>query len=253
ESVIATTGTTASASSRSAPHTSRTTSGGVSARSASCSSSSSSSQRSSTARSAASRPPGTATTDMLCPSVARNARWADSSDTTSGAGRPTACIVSSSRSMSREPPSRSRHGIEVSRDRPGAGGASARTTARTAAGDEGRGTGWPTSGGEDLVEDGLGAGLVGLLGQGELGDQDLPRLGQHPLLPGGEPAVLIAAPQVAHDLGDLLHVTGGELLDVGLVTAGPVGGLLGVGLAQHLEDLLEALLVHDVAHADEVD
>src|SRR5690606_22002705 len=109
------------------------------------------------------------------------------------------------------------------------------------------------SGGEDLVEDGLGLGFVGLLGEGELGDEDLARLGQHPLLPGGQAAVLVAAPQVAHDLGDLLDVARGELLDVGLVAAGPVRRLLRVRLAGHLEDLVETLLVPDVADADEAD
>src|SRR5690625_7628005 len=42
------------------------------------------------------------------------------------------------------------------------------------------------SGGEDLIEDRLGIGLIGLLGQRQLGDQNLPRLGEHPLLPGRE-------------------------------------------------------------------
>src|SRR3546814_12398212 len=57
----------------------------------------------------------------------------------------------------------------------------------------------PRSGGEHLVEHGLCLALVGLLRERELGDQALPRLGQHPLLAGREPAVTLAAPQVAHD------------------------------------------------------
>src|SRR5699024_2322071 len=74
-----------------------------------------------------------------------------------------------------------------------------------------------------------------------------------PLLPGREATVLVAAPQIAHDLGDLLHIAGGELLDIGLVPTRPVGGLLGVGLTEDLEHLVQALLVHHVAHADQVD
>ena len=37
---------------------------------------------------------------------------------------------------------------------------------------------------EDLVEQGLSLVLVGLLGQGKLADEDLPRLGEHAFLPG---------------------------------------------------------------------
>jgi len=40
------------------------------------------------------------------------------------------------------------------------------------------------SGGENLVEDGLGLVLVGLLGERKLGDKDLTGLGEHALLAG---------------------------------------------------------------------
>jgi hypothetical protein len=40
------------------------------------------------------------------------------------------------------------------------------------------------SGLQDLVEDGLGLVLVGVLGQGQLADQDLARLAEHALLAG---------------------------------------------------------------------
>ena len=40
------------------------------------------------------------------------------------------------------------------------------------------------SGCEDLVEQRLGLVLVGLLGKRELADEDLPGLGEHPLLAG---------------------------------------------------------------------
>src|SRR5690606_24855373 len=56
-----------------------------------------------------------------------------------------------------------------------------------------------------------------------------------------------------NDLGDLDDIAGGELLKVGLVTTGPVGGLFGEGGAEHLEHLVEPLLADDVTHADQVD
>ena len=44
-----------------------------------------------------------------------------------------------------------------------------------------------------------------------------------------------------------------QLLQVGLVPTGPVGWLLGVGLTQNLENLLQPLLVNDVTHAHEIE
>ena len=70
--------------------------------------------------------------------------------------------------------------------------------------------------------------------------------------PARQATVLVTAPQVADDLGHLDDVAGGELLEVGLVAARPVGRLLGVGGAQHLEDLVQAFLSDDVADADEL-
>src|SRR5690606_34265579 len=48
-------------------------------------------------------------------------------------------------------------------------------------------------------------------------------------------------------------VTRGQLLEVGLVPPGPVGRLLGVRRPEDVEHLLQTLLAHDVADADEVD
>src|SRR4026208_2274842 len=62
------------------------------------------------------------------------------------------------------------------------------------------------SGGENLVEDRLCLVLVGVLSEGQLAHQDLACLGKHPLLAGRQTAVLVAAPQVTEDLGDLDHV-----------------------------------------------
>src|SRR5690349_10396556 len=106
-------------------------------------------------------------------------------------------------------------------------------------------------GGQDLVEQQLGPALVGALGQRELAHEDLPRLGEHALLARGQATVLLAPPQIAHDLGDLVHITGRQLLEVGLVPARPVGGLLGVRGAQHLEHPIQALLPDDIANPDD--
>src|SRR5690606_7430091 len=73
------------------------------------------------------------------------------------------------------------------------------------------------SGGENLVEHGFRLDVVGALGERELTDEDLTRLGEHPLLTCGQAAVLLPAPQVAHNFCDLVDVAGGQLLEVGLV------------------------------------
>src|SRR5258707_12798963 len=98
------------------------------------------------------------------------------------------------------------------------------------------------SGSEDLVEQRFGLVLVGLLGQGELADQDLPGLGEHAFLPRRKTALPVPAPQIPDYLGHLVHVARGELLQVGLVPAGPVRRLLGVRGAQHLEHSLKPFL-----------
>src|SRR6185369_12900697 len=108
------------------------------------------------------------------------------------------------------------------------------------------------SGGENLVEENLGLVLVGPLGERELADQDLPGLGEHALLPRGQPTLPVPTPQVANDLGHLVHVARGELLEVGLVTPRPVGRLFRVGCAQHLEDLVQTFLTDDIADADDL-
>src|SRR5581483_3106828 len=80
-------------------------------------------------------------------------------------------------------------------------------------------------GGEDLVQQNFGLVLVRALGEGELADEDLPRLGEHALLTRGQAALAVAPPEITDDLGDLVDVAAGDLLDVRLVAAGPVGGL----------------------------
>ena len=57
----------------------------------------------------------------------------------------------------------------------------------------------------------------------------------------------IALRQVAHNLGDLIDVTGGDLLDVELIAPGPVHFLLHDGGAQNLEHLRHRCRVHDIA------
>ena len=108
------------------------------------------------------------------------------------------------------------------------------------------------SGREDLVEQGLGLVLVGVLREGELAHQNLARLGEHPLLTGGESALALTPPQVTHYLGDLDHVAGSELLQICLVATGPVRGLFGIRCTQHLEDPVQPVLTDHVAYADEL-
>src|ERR1700728_3180352 len=101
---------------------------------------------------------------------------------------------------------------------------------------------------QDLVEQCLGLVLVGLLGERELADQDLPCLREHALLARGQAAFLVPAPQVPDDLGDLVHVAGGKLLQVGLVPPGPVRRLLGVRGTEQLEDALEPFGAYDITN-----
>src|SRR5690606_19845919 len=108
------------------------------------------------------------------------------------------------------------------------------------------------SGGEYLVEQGLGLVLVGVLRERELADQNLARLGEHALLTGGETALALTTPQVTHDFRDLDDIARGELLQVCLVATGPVRGLLGIRCAQHLEDSVQPVLTDHIAHADEL-
>src|SRR5690242_565495 len=70
------------------------------------------------------------------------------------------------------------------------------------------------SGGQNLVEDGLRLGVVGALGQRQFTDQNLTGLGQHPLLAGRQTALLIATPQVADYLGDLVDIARSKLFEV---------------------------------------
>jgi hypothetical protein len=62
------------------------------------------------------------------------------------------------------------------------------------------------SGGEDLFEHGVGLVLVRVLREGQLGDQDLAGLAEHPLLAGRQATLTVTAPEVADDLGDLHDV-----------------------------------------------
>src|SRR5699024_12255929 len=107
-------------------------------------------------------------------------------------------------------------------------------------------------GGLDAGEELGGLLVVDALRQRQLCDKHLAGLAPHADPAGGQAAVLVAAPQVADDLGDLVDVAGTETLLVGLVAAGPVAGFLDVGLAQHGEHLEQALLADDIAHSDQL-
>src|SRR5258707_4698401 len=108
------------------------------------------------------------------------------------------------------------------------------------------------SGGEDLVEKSLGLVLVRLLGKRKLAHENLPRLSQHPLLASRQAPLTVPAPQVANYLGDLVDVSGRELLEIGLVPAGPVGRLLRVRGAEHLEYALQPFLPDHVPDANQL-
>src|SRR4051794_11596159 len=72
---------------------------------------------------------------------------------------------------------------------------------------------------QELVEVGLGSVLVLLEGVHELGGEDLLRPGVHLLLAGREALLPLADREVAHDLGELEHVAGLDLLAVVLEAA----------------------------------
>src|SRR5215213_5154500 len=114
---------------------------------------------------------------------------------------------------------------------------------------------WPTggSGSEDLVEQHFGLVLGNPFRESQLGDQNLARLGQHPLLAGGESTLALTPPQVAYDFSNLHHIAGVQLLQVGLVSPRPVGRFLRVRSPQHAEDPLQAVSIDDIADAHEVE
>jgi hypothetical protein len=68
--------------------------------------------------------------------------------------------------------------------------------------------------------------------------------------PGGQTLVALAQREVPHDLGNLEDVAGAQLLVVGLEASGPVGRHGPVTALEDLEDLVDLLLVDDVAQPD---
>src|SRR3954454_12138366 len=260
-STTGSTGTTASAPSASAASTRATTSGGVSGRAASCTrtavrpcSAGCSRAAASAARTEAVRVSPPTTTCTSAGRTAAKAVCCGAGTATTTSSTPPARSASTAQQTSGRPPSgTSALGSSAPRRRPLPAAA---TMPTACTGVVWVSLGWSGvlsgSGCEDLVEEDLRLVLVGALGERELADQNLARLGEHALLTGGQAAVLVAAPQVAYDLGDLVHVTRGQLLEVGFVAAGPVRRLLGVRRAQHLEDPVEPILTDDIAHADDL-
>src|SRR5205809_530080 len=90
---------------------------------------------------------------------------------------------------------------------------------------------------EHFVEKDFRLVLGALLGECDLADKDVPRLGEHALLASREPSFPLTAPEIANDLSHLEWVSGSQLLQVRLVTPRPVGRFLGMWGAQHIEDL----------------
>src|SRR5919197_1741376 len=91
---------------------------------------------------------------------------------------------------------------------------------------------------QDLVHHRLGLLLAAPRGEGELGEEDLAGLLNHPLLTGREASLALTDRQVPDDLGHLVDVARAELLDVVLEAATPVGGHLGLVLLEDAQDLL---------------
>jgi hypothetical protein len=103
---------------------------------------------------------------------------------------------------------------------------------------------------EHLVDHGLGLLLDLARREGQLGDQYLPGLGDHPLLAGGKAALALPDRQVPDDLGYLVDVSRAQLLDVVLEATAPVGGHLGLVLLEDVHDLLDLVLADDRAEAN---
>src|SRR5206468_12259452 len=106
--------------------------------------------------------------------------------------------------------------------------------------------------GEHLVEKNLGGVLGALLGEGDLADEDVPRLGEHALLASREPSLPLTTPEVTDDLCHLEWITRGQLLQVRLVTPGPVGRFLGVRGTENVEDLAKAFLADHFPDTDDL-
>ena len=102
---------------------------------------------------------------------------------------------------------------------------------------------------EEVVEVLLGLLLAHLERVHQLGREDLLRAGEHLLLTRGETLVLLADREVAHDLGELVDVTGLDLVPVVLEAAVPVLRHLRDVVGEHGEDLLDRLLVDHAAQA----
>src|SRR4029450_7795786 len=108
------------------------------------------------------------------------------------------------------------------------------------------------SGSKDLVKQDLGFVLLDTLRKSELGDQNLPSLCKHALLAGRQAALALAAPEIADNLGDLQHIAGVKLLEIGFVPARPVGWLLGVGCAKNTKNSFQTVSVNNVTDSNEV-
>src|SRR4051812_24602889 len=102
---------------------------------------------------------------------------------------------------------------------------------------------------QQVVEVGLRVVLALLQRVHQLGGEDLLGAGEHLLLAGREALVVLADGEVADDLGELVDVTGLDLVAVVLEPAVPVLGHLGQLVLQHGEDLLHGLLVDDAPEA----
>jgi hypothetical protein len=94
---------------------------------------------------------------------------------------------------------------------------------------------------------GLGLLLVLVERVHQLGREDLLRARVHLLLARGQALLLLTDRQVADNLGELVDVTGLDLVPVVLEPAIPVLRHLGDVVREHVQDLLDGLLVDDPA------
>src|SRR4249919_1473432 len=94
--------------------------------------------------------------------------------------------------------------------------------------------------------------LVHVLGVHELGREDALGLREHLLLAGRQPLLLVALGEVPHHLGHLEDVAGLHLVSVVLEPPVPVLGHLRAVALEHLDHLIDGLLLDHLAQSDTV-
>jgi len=98
----------------------------------------------------------------------------------------------------------------------------------------------------------LGVGFFGraVLGEGELGDKDLPGTREHAFFACGYAFVLFSSPDVSDHFGDFVDVAADHLGLVVFEPARPVSGFFDLAGLKEGVDLVDASLVNDVPHSE---